>query len=43
MGNCVGTILDEETIYSFSYAISFSWIEGVEAEVVVVALCGSFE
>jgi hypothetical protein len=43
MGHCVGTIVGEETISSFSSAIFFCWIEGVEAVVVVVALCASFE
>jgi hypothetical protein len=42
-GHCVGTIVCEETIYSFSYAICFWWIEGVEDAVVVVAFCASFE
>jgi hypothetical protein len=43
MGHCVGTIVGEETISSFSSAIFFYWIEGVEAAVVVVAFCASFE
>jgi hypothetical protein len=43
MGHCVGTIVGEETISSFSSAICFCWIEGVEAAVVVVAFCASFE
>jgi hypothetical protein len=43
MGHCVGTIVGEETISSFSSAICFCWIEGVEAVVVIVALCESFE
>jgi hypothetical protein len=42
-GHCVGTIVAEETIYAFSSAICFYWIEGDEAVVVVVALCASFE
>jgi hypothetical protein len=37
--NFVGTILGEETIY----VICFSWIEGAEAAVVVVAFYASFE
>jgi hypothetical protein len=43
MGPGVGTILDEETISSFSSTICFCWIEGVEATVVVVVFCASFE
>jgi hypothetical protein len=35
-GHCVGTIVGEETI-------CFCWIEGVEAIVVVVVFCASFE
>jgi hypothetical protein len=38
-GHCVGTIIGEETIS----AICFCWIEGVEAAVVAVAFCASFE
>jgi hypothetical protein len=40
---CVGTIIGEEIISSFAYAICFYWIEGVEDAVVVVAFCASFE
>ena len=43
MGHCVGTIVGEETISSFSSTIFFCWIEGVEAVVVVVVFCASFE
>jgi hypothetical protein len=43
MGHCVGTIVGEETISSFSSAIYFCWIEGVEVTVVVVSFCASFE
>jgi hypothetical protein len=43
MGHCVGTIVGEETISSFSSTICFYWIEGVEVAVVVVAFCASFE
>jgi hypothetical protein len=43
MGHCVGTIVGEEKISSFSYAICFCWIEGVEVVVVVVAFFASFE
>jgi hypothetical protein len=41
--NCVGTIEGEETIPTFSYTICFHWIEGVEAAMVVVAFCTTFE
>jgi hypothetical protein len=43
MGHCVGMIIVEETISSFSFAICFCWIEGVEVAMVAVALCASFE
>ena len=43
MGYCVGTIVDEETISSISSTICFCWIECVEASVVVLVLCASFE
>jgi hypothetical protein len=43
MGHSVGTIVAEEKISSFSSAICFFWIEGVEVTVVLVALCTSFE
>jgi hypothetical protein len=43
MGHCVGTIVGEDTISSFSSTIYFCWIEGVEVAVVVVVLCASFE
>jgi hypothetical protein len=43
MGHCVGTIVGEETISSVSSTIYFCWIEGVEAAVVVVVFCASFE
>jgi hypothetical protein len=43
MGHCVGTIVGEEEISSFPSAICFYWIEGVEAAVVAVAFCSSFE
>jgi hypothetical protein len=42
-GHCVGTIVGEETIYSFSSTIFLCWIKGVEVVVVVVAFCESFE
>jgi hypothetical protein len=42
-GHCVGTIVGEETLSAFSSVIFFCWIEGVEAAVVVVAFCASFE
>ena len=42
-GHCVGTIEGEETISYFYFAICFWWIEGVEAVVVVVVFCVSFE
>jgi hypothetical protein len=41
--HCVGTIVGEEKISSFSFAICFYWIEGIEAAVVAVAFCASFE
>jgi hypothetical protein len=43
MGNCVGTIIGEETISSFSSPICFCWIEGTKVVVVAVAFCASFE
>jgi hypothetical protein len=44
MGHCVGTIVGEGTISTFSYVICSCSIEGVEAAVVVVvAFCASFE
>jgi hypothetical protein len=42
-GHCVGTIVGEEKIFSFSSTICFCWIEGVEVAVVVVAFYTSFE
>jgi hypothetical protein len=42
-GHCVGTIVVEETISSFSFAICFCWIKGVEVALVVVAFYASFE
>jgi hypothetical protein len=43
MGHCVGTIIGEETISDVSSTICFLWIEGVEAMVVAVVFCTSFE
>jgi hypothetical protein len=43
MGHCLGTIVGEETISSFSFATCFCWIEGVEVGLVAVALCSPFE
>jgi hypothetical protein len=43
MGYCVGTIIGEEIISSFSLTIYFFWIEGVEVVVVVAVFCASFE
>jgi hypothetical protein len=43
MGHCVGTIIGEGTISSFSSAICLYWIEGVEDVVVVVSFYASFE
>jgi hypothetical protein len=43
MGHCVGTIVGEETIYFVSSTNYFCWIEGVDAAVVVVVFCASFE
>jgi hypothetical protein len=43
MGHCVGTIVGEEKISSFSSKNCFSWIGGVEAVVVVVVFCESFK
>jgi hypothetical protein len=43
MRHYVGTIVGEDTISSFSSAICFCWIEGVEATVVIVAFCASFK
>ena len=43
MGHCVGTIVGEETISSFSLKILFCCIEGVEAAVIVAVLCAPFE
>jgi hypothetical protein len=40
---CVGTIVGEETISSFSSAIYFCWIEGTEDAMVVVAFHASIE
>jgi hypothetical protein len=37
--HCVGTIVGEETFF----VIYFCWIEGVEAALVAVAFCASFE
>ena len=42
-GHYVGTIVGEETISSFSSAICFCWIKGVEAAMVAMAFCASFE
>jgi hypothetical protein len=39
----VGTIVGEETIYYFSFAMCFYWIEGTEVVVVAVAFCASFQ
>jgi hypothetical protein len=41
--HCVGTIVGEETISTFSSAIYFCWIEDVEATVVVMVFYASFE
>jgi hypothetical protein len=43
MVHCVGTIVGEEKISSISPTILFCWIGGVEATVVVVVFCASFE
>jgi hypothetical protein len=43
MGHCVGPIVGEETISLVSSTICYCWIEGVEAVVVVVVFCASFE